>query len=163
MKAEINNENKAKFFALYWGQDVLSSSMYGSGGTIYSLTMKENSHKDKWLELKPLSSISDEDAIEVAKMALGFSKITQNITVTTTTNREFGFSFWLNGDVEYMIDFQNFYNPTLIALTRKTANNEYLHNATKISDYLRSKGYAIPWMGLSIEEMVKAGWIKLVE
>ena len=160
MKAEINNENKAKFFALYWGQRVLKDAQ---GMNPIVSNMVDLEWEGWWIELKPLSAISDEDAIEVAKMALGFSKITQNITVTTTTNREFGFSFWLNGDVEYMIDFQNFYNPTLIALTRKTANNEYLHNATKISDYLRSKGYAIPWMGLSIEEMVKAGWIKLVE
>lgn len=29
-------------------------------------------------------------------------------------------------------------------------------------DWLRSRGYAIPWMGLSIEEMVEAGWIKLI-
>lgn len=28
-------------------------------------------------------------------------------------------------------------------------------------DYLRSKGYALPFMGLSVEQMVEAGWIKL--
>lgn len=28
-------------------------------------------------------------------------------------------------------------------------------------EYLRSKGYALPWMGLTVEEMVEAGWIKL--
>jgi len=30
-------------------------------------------------------------------------------------------------------------------------------------DYLRSKGYALPWMGLSVEQMVEAGWVKLHE
>lgn len=29
-------------------------------------------------------------------------------------------------------------------------------------DYLRSKGYALTWMGLSVEEMVEVGWIKLI-
>lgn len=28
-------------------------------------------------------------------------------------------------------------------------------------DYLRSKGYALPWMGLSVEELINAGWIRL--
>lgn len=28
-------------------------------------------------------------------------------------------------------------------------------------DYLRSKGYALPFMGLSIDEMVNVGWIKV--
>ena len=28
-------------------------------------------------------------------------------------------------------------------------------------DYLRSKGYALPWLGLSVEEMIEAGWIKI--
>lgn len=30
------------------------------------------------------------------------------------------------------------------------------------SDYLRSKGYALPWMGFSVENQIKYGWIKLV-
>ena len=30
-------------------------------------------------------------------------------------------------------------------------------------DYLRSKGYALPWMDLSVEDLVKYGWIKLKE
>lgn len=28
------------------------------------------------------------------------------------------------------------------------------------SDILRSKGYAVPWMGLSVVQLEKAGWIK---
>jgi len=28
-------------------------------------------------------------------------------------------------------------------------------------DYLRSKGYALPYMGLSVEKQVEYGWIKL--
>lgn len=39
----------------------------------------------------------------------------------------------------------------------------YNRGATKVHqyDYLRSKGYALPFMGWTVEEMVKAGWIKL--
>ena len=30
-------------------------------------------------------------------------------------------------------------------------------------DYLRNKGYALPWMNLSVQDMVDYGWIKLKE
>lgn len=36
---------------------------------------------------------------------------------------------------------------------------EYL--ALHSADYLRSKGYALPYMGLSVETMIEYGWIKL--
>lgn len=31
------------------------------------------------------------------------------------------------------------------------------------ADYLRSKGYAIPWLYLSVKDLVEYGWIKLKE
>lgn len=31
----------------------------------------------------------------------------------------------------------------------------------KVTDYIRSKGYALPWMGLSVETLESYGWIKL--
>lgn len=34
---------------------------------------------------------------------------------------------------------------------------------TKVADYLRSKGYALPYMGISVEDQIKYGWIKLTE
>lgn len=40
---------------------------------------------------------------------------------------------------------------------------EDCHNDIHMSDYLRSKGYALPWMGLSVETLVNYGWIKLKE
>ncbi len=38
-------------------------------------------------------------------------------------------------------------------------DDEYL--ALHSADYLRSKGYAMPFMGLSVETMIEYGWIKL--
>lgn len=74
MKPQNTIENKAKFFALYWGQEVLyfespeginpftinSNNMWGSGDF--------DQKKDAWLELTHLSMITDEDAIEVANI-----------------------------------------------------------------------------------------------
>lgn len=30
-------------------------------------------------------------------------------------------------------------------------------------DYLRSKGYAVPFMGYSVDELIKIGWVKIKE
>lgn len=30
-------------------------------------------------------------------------------------------------------------------------------------DFLRSRGYALPWMGLTVDELIAAGWVKLKE
>lgn len=134
MKAEINNENKAKFFALYLGQMVeypeiddriVRHKLVASGfeylhlnykrkvkgciGNEISFSNKNTNHNSNALnaklELKPLSQISDEDKEH---------------------------AYWL------------VYPITVINI-----------------DFLRSKGYALPWMGLSVEEMVEYGWIRL--
>lgn len=40
-------------------------------------------------------------------------------------------------------------------------NNEDVQLLLQGCDYLRSKGYALPFMGISVEEQVSKGWIKL--
>lgn len=127
MKAEINNENKEKFFAQYWGQDVLFD--YPAKLGPYPINHSRNwEHEAHLLYLKPLSSISDEDAIE-----LGYQ------ICDDTLNANYGMS------------------PSGCFLDEM---DEFLSSD---ADYLRSKGYALPWMGLSVYEMIEAGWIKLVE
>jgi hypothetical protein len=32
----------------------------------------------------------------------------------------------------------------------------------EINDYLRSKGYAVPFMGHSVDDLISFGWVKLV-
>tara|TARA_R110000850_G_scaffold275955_1_gene416448 strand:- start:30214 stop:30549 length:336 start_codon:yes stop_codon:yes gene_type:complete len=108
MKDEINNENKAKFFAQYWGQ------MVGEGLNGTEDVHRANSAFTEFLNLKPLSSISDEDAITVGyKSASHVPKI----------------KMWSQPNC----------------------------------DYLRLKSYALPWMGLSVEELIEAGWIRLLD
>lgn len=47
-------------------------------------------------------------------------------------------------------------------LTERMQRNNHLINSEQ-ADYLRSKGYALPWMDLSIEDLIEYGWIKLKE
>lgn len=99
-------ENKAKFFAQYWWQEVF---IFGINQKRYRITKSrfnaETLKKPCWLELKPISQISDEDVVEISDFVYADRKV----------------------------------------------------------DYLRSKGYALPWNGIKVEEMIEWGWIKLEE
>jgi hypothetical protein len=131
MKPELNNENKAKFFALYWGQKIGMFKLDNHQTFDIKLGNGLSLEKCYSVRLKPLREISDEDAIEVARI----SKTRHIISV------EVGKAIvW--SCVKKYIQY-----PDLMAY---------------VYDYLRSKGYALPWMGLSVEEMVQAGWIKLI-
>jgi hypothetical protein len=123
---ELTNELKAKFFALYWEQEVL---YYGASMQVVCEISfpKYFEITDYHLTLKPLSSITDEDAIEVAKIS--------NIP------NEWAF---------YKKAYQSgYYCTDMITLD--------------VADYLRSKGYILPFMNISVEEMIEAGWVKLIE
>lgn len=42
----------------------------------------------------------------------------------------------------------------------KEVKRLFLEMTSVNADYLRSKGYAVPYMGVSVEEMVELNWIK---
>lgn len=66
---ENNILNKEKFISQYWGQKV--------GATNYTSKMKvgkSNISNIRFLELKPISSITDEDVIEVAKRQISINE-----------------------------------------------------------------------------------------
>ena len=116
-------ENKAKFFAQYWGQPV----MWCMGGDDYErlkyIVRSGNMRlvEKSWLELTSLSQISDEDRHEVSGDL-------------STSIDEYGCEYTFAGLVEWSV-----YD----------------------ADYLRSKGYALPWMGISVNKLVEYGWVKL--
>lgn len=131
MKAEINNENKAKFFTQYWGQKIVAHEFIGAGSNacIGSVIF---SKLDNWhLELKPISSISVEDA-----RSLGYK------TCNDPSNANYGMS------------------ASGVFLDENDHMDEFL---TSDADFLRSRGYLVPWMGLTCEELIEAGWAKCKE
>lgn len=134
MKLENTLENKAKFFAQYYGCKVYMNS---PNCRIPSKVFMGKSIEPKdFLELTPLSQISDEDAIEVAKI---------EDSAYTESNL-----------VRGKVIAENFINYS-------DCNNSFRCSLKmiKFMDYLRSKGYALPWMGLSVEELIEYGWVKL--
>lgn len=126
MSKTIENtlENKAKFFAIYLGQRVMRCKTFnvttGHGlSGLMNVDVNSETIKENWfLELKPLSSISKEDANEIFKMAIPY---TGRYEITT------------------------------------------IFNSSAIVDFLRSRGYALPWMGLSVDQLIEYGWVKLKE
>lgn len=118
-------QNKQKFIAQYWG--VRCMQFVGFLEKVSHICMNRTNASEKSLMLKPLKSITSEDAIQVATL-------------------------WYLGKVEDV--------PDLEELGRKLVVDDFcipMH----MSDYLRSKGYALPWMGLSVTQLVEYGWIKL--
>ena len=149
MKTQNTLENKARFFAQYFGQHVLyfSSDFLRK---IDNLTL-DSVENDDYLELKPLSQISDEDVIQgitylynITREALGeILEIKHYYTFSSITTIEIGCNFKTSRSIHHWSG------------TKKIGSFE--------ADYFRSKGYALHYMDLSVEDLVEYGWVKLKE
>lgn len=132
---EISLETKQKIFALYWGQKVLMNKDYGNGIMHVGFHNAAYDYSKIHLYLTPLSDITDED---LEAISFNFPSGTEGI--------EFDFQF-------------NNYKFHWKAKKGIYINEGYL--TLKDFDYLRSKGYALPYLDWSIEDLVSAGVFKL--
>ena len=140
MKTENTLENKAKFFAQYWGQHLI---IMGSFLRIIDHLTLSNIENDDILQLKPLSKISDEDALwTINNHYFKFENPILEISKLKALSKELHISYIFNDATRHLI---------------LKPENLYPHNY----DYLRSKGYALPWMDLSVEDLIEYGWIEL--
>jgi hypothetical protein len=134
---ENTTENKEKFLAQYWAQkigfyDKMSAWNVGKG--VLRLKMIE------YIELKPLSSISDEEIEDWFNTA---GQITQHFMSKEDLIK-------YNGS-KYIDVYRNHF----IYIT-----NRYINFQTV--DWIRHNGFAWSWMGLSVEKQIEYGWIKLI-
>lgn len=121
MQTEINNENRQKFYSLYYLQAVFINPLMGELTYYYNgANIDETEDNDGcYLLLTHLSDITSADFTEICFKRYGFQP----------------------------------HKP------KEKLVAEHLNQIQ--TDYLRSKGYALPWMGLSVQGMVDAGWILL--
>ena len=149
MKTQNTLENKAKFFVQYWGQHVLyfTSDFLRK---IDNLTL-DSVENDDYLELKPLSQISDEDVIQ--GIMITYNKTYEDL-----------------GEILEVKHYNTFSSITTIGIgcNFKTSRSIHHWNGTRKigsveADYFRSKGYALPYMDLSVKDLVEYGWVKLKE
>lgn len=132
-------QNRTKFFAQYWGQIICCVRIEDAPDVkdiIVDLSDWKVRYKHSYLELKPLSSISDEDAIDF------LHKLEDKEFCDRKTKREK--IEWGKAFIESFI-------------THRLSPQCYIISA----DFLRSKGYALPWNGITVEQQIEFGWIKL--
>lgn len=126
-------ELKAQFFAQYWGQQIF---MYNGSNKRWVICGEffRNDYKDEsgYLDLRDLKDITDEDAIGLAKY------------MGETVEKDF--LYW----GKYYADQLNI----------KFMTNENL--SIRSYQYLQSKGYALPYMNYSVENLIEMGFIKLI-
>lgn len=165
-------ENKAKFFALYYNQKVLKVTQNRLDVVSKSWNWE---HSNFYLELTPLSQITNEDAIEVSRLCLDPKE--KPLEVVEIINWDWLKKIVVNREpsltdkdtiVEMYISFN--FEDTEVKFTWDYNNSKgsgqlerHLPNAMRAYDLLRYKGYAVPWMGLSVEQLVSFGWAKLKE
>ena len=127
-------ENKTRFFAQYWGQKYILDN-----GTLYWTVNHRAFPVDETacLELKALSEITDEDAVTVKELVKD--------------------TFYF--DEEY--DTKQLNRAVIRMITEHTGSWLHVGNCMYAIDYLRSKGYALPFMEYSIEDLINKGWIRL--
>lgn len=142
---ENNKKNFERFVALYIGEtmEVTKSSFYpireGNFIVIGSTWEYVRNPKLKLaVLLTPLSMISDEDAITVAKMH----------KFTTP-----------NGDEIYAKVGRDMIFRTYGMFNLPIDPRMCLPLET--GDFLRSKGYALPFLDTSVEDLISHGWLKL--
>jgi len=125
---ENTQDNKEKFFAQYWGQEVLRIKGWGRLLLLDSFKFlpEEKTIEKSSLELIPLSKITEEDAVKTSKIY----------------------------DVGQKLD------DDLHALRGKRIIKASMYNMP-LCDYLRSKSYALPFMGIDVETLISWGWVKL--
>ena len=88
-----------------------------------------------FITLKQLSEISNEDAIKIAEI-FGIEE-----------DYLFVGKFLCNGIFDNSADCEE---------------NTLFNSNVKAVDYLRSKGYAVPFMQYSVEDLISFGWVRLV-
>jgi len=155
-------ENKSKFFALYWGQEVIKDTIGGVGYPVEGSNIALNI-ETSFLHLKPLSSISDEDAIEVAKIMTFHDG--KGLIIERKNNGEIEMYDRYN-DEPHFLNTLFFVPDPFEVFSRDDNRNWFQYDAERISeacDYLRSKGYALKWLDKSVEDQLSDGWIKLKE
>lgn len=136
-------ETKMKFFAQYYGQDVLTAGNANCDNLPENWLADDLQHS-QYLLLTPLSTTSDEDAVTIAK-ASGMFK----------TNLHF--------DV-YEIETHGGVKLKAVSTFGGDIGNRFVICEDMPSDCVdksRELGYAHKWNGITQEQQIEYGWITL--
>lgn len=124
---------KARFSYQYYGQPVFRLD----GLSQLKTKPFENMMEGDYLELTPLDQISDEDLLWC------YHKHSEMIAY------------------DYTMDFKGLLQSARLWLQQ--GGYKDLIKYTVLTDYLRSKSYAMPYIGHSVQQLIEAGYMKLKE
>jgi len=135
--SKITQQNKERFFALYWGQYVGCDKQVTNCtiDDVYMNLLCENKNFEPYyLILKDIHDISVKDIEELRDMT----------------------SFCTDYDIveDHIISIQEPESTCSLSSIYTDITIEYV-------DFFRSKGYALDFIGITVKEMIDAGWIKL--
>lgn len=139
-------ENKLQFYAQYWGQSVMHNDnfIWRTHETMDAmLDICRGELKGWYAKLKHLTDITDEDAIEVAKIIF-------NITDDNYLSEVGGTIIWSLFEVGHPFPINTTDAKEIDAIRAK--------DIIRIVDYLRSRGYLLPFMGLTTEQILAYKW-----
>jgi len=128
-------ENKNKFYGQYYGQNVLTVGNAICDNTEEYWIEKSLQHT-QYLLLKSISSITADEILKI--------------------------SHKIGGDIEDAIVFINYIMNNDV-LGNACEFNVYCNEIIAVIDYLRSKSYALSYMGVPVETQIEYGWVKLKE
>jgi hypothetical protein len=142
-------ENKQRFFAHYWGQDVLCDYFFESKAIDMTLDdIESDCTETSHILLTSLADITDEHAIEVARICYNNPSIAQEVKIGRHV-------LWYFFEVGASALNKNWTND----IDREYGSLKMID----VTDYLRSKSYALPFDGSSVEELKEYGWLKIKE
>jgi len=157
MKPELTLELKKRFYAQYYGQKVMADKQMPDKTFDVDLTYAERERS--YLKLRSVSKITDEEAIEVAKIILPRFDV-------SSVERGDEVGVWLgdhrvsiyNDSSGFCLEYRE--HPKQIESCYITMN---IFNELHAYQYLQSIGVITDFMGYSVEELVNAGWVRLIE
>lgn len=161
----MNNKEKEIFFALYIGQHVMLH-----GGKI-TLTIDVLNAIDVWdweacLLLKNLSAISDEDAVDVAKiiLPLAFERRTKGWEVI----RDYAITGYPYIKIRHkFVTHEVQIDTTLVNFDVDSMEDRVTGQMDMkpcyVIDFLRSRGYLLPFQQYSCDDLISMGWVKIDE
>ena len=144
----ITPEIKICITALYYGQKIMQTTIKHDPNNLSGLLWVEpmafkEEGSQYFLNVTPLSKITDEDAIMVAKMRWG-----NDVEIFEIHKLSNGVKFFIK-------------QPHILGRGYKGI---YLHRLfLEEADYLRSRGYAMPAMGYTVDELIEAGVFRIKE
>lgn len=123
-------ETKQAFIATYWGQNV-GVRIIDSNGSLRR-GIKVNGTYIEYLELTDMSKITDQYAIEVAKILNMNQHLDKEAQIV-----------WVK-DALTLFPWEHTFKKHL-----------------EVADFLRSKGYALPYRGIPVPKLIELQYLKL--